>query len=119
TIRSAFAAADGRTVADLLNDIRDKGFGLLFVILSIPIAAPFTPPGLSTPFGILIIGLAIQLYMKKDAAWVPSWIGRRPLSASPDSKFVRFMVAFTRFFERFTSPRWPRMLTRRMLFLYT
>lgn len=113
-IKEAFEAADGRTVGDLLRDVKDQGFGLLFVILSIPVAIPVTPPGLSTPFGILVIGLAIQLYLKNETPWVPGWIAKRTLKSKPDSKFVRFMVAFVRFFERFTTPRWSHLFKRKV-----
>ncbi len=116
TIREEFAAADGSTVGDLLSSVKDQGFGLLFVILSIPVAIPVTPPGLSVPFGILVIGLAIQLYLGKETPWVPAWIARRPLKSKPDSKFVRFMVGFVRFFEKFTSPRWSHLFNRRVYF---
>lgn len=112
-IRDAFVGgAEQQTVGDVLASAAREGFGLLLVVVSIPVAIPVTPPGLSIPFGIMVIVLVAQLYAGRTEPWFPAWIKRKPIKAKEDSKFVRFMVRFTRFFERFTVERWPSIFGR-------
>jgi hypothetical protein len=48
-------------LADILLLAGERTFGSLLVILSLPRALPVPTPGYSTPFGVLISLLAIQL----------------------------------------------------------
>ena len=53
--------ARGISIGHLLQALGDRGFGLLFIILSLPSALPVPAPGYSTPFGIIITILALQM----------------------------------------------------------
>lgn len=92
------------TVRDILNRSEHRGFGFLFVILSLPVALPFTPPGLSTPFAALIGLLACQMMARREHPWFPDWVMRRRVK-SGDNRFMRAMRKWAEFFERFLRPR--------------
>ncbi len=110
-IADAFTGKGGRqTVGGLLDEAGRKGRGLLLVVVSLPVAVPVTPPGLPTIFALLVLGLTLQIALKKEKLWLPKWLGNREIKAKPDSKFVRFMVRLVKFFERFTKVRHSHFL---------
>lgn len=55
----------------LLEQFKIKGFGFLILILSLPSALPIPAPGYSTPLGICIMCLAIQLLLGLKTPWLP------------------------------------------------
>ncbi len=42
------------TLGDITTAVGERGFGILFVLLSLPSALPVPAPGFSTPFGVVI-----------------------------------------------------------------
>lgn len=92
------------TVREVLERSEHRGFGFLLVILSLPVALPFTPPGVSAPFGVLIGLLAVQMLLKRAQPWFPAWVMRRKVKTG-DSRFLRMMKKWAEFFERFLRPR--------------
>jgi hypothetical protein len=91
-------------VDDLLKKAEHKGFGFLFMFLALPIALPFTPPGLSTPFGLLIISLAVQVILGRDTPWFPSKLREKTIRQG-STKFLLKMSKWLKFFERLLRPR--------------
>lgn len=59
------------TLADILVIAGERIFGFLFVVLALPSALPVPAPGYSTPFGVLIFLLAIQLVIGAKTPWLP------------------------------------------------
>ena len=97
--------ADGTlTVRDVLARTEHRGFGFLLVLLSLPIALPFTPPGLSTPFGVLIVALAIQMMAKRERPWFPEAVLKKTVRPG-DTRFRAVMRKWAHACERLTRPR--------------
>ena len=62
------------SIGDLSYAINDKGFGLVLIILSLPSALPIPAPGYSTPFGIAIAIIGIQMLGGRHTVWLPKKI---------------------------------------------
>jgi hypothetical protein len=96
----------GLTLGEVFQRMGDRGFGLLLVVLSLPSALPIPAPGYSTPFGILIALLAVQMLMGRATPWLPERAARMKLHG----KFIDAMLGFfTRFFDRLEFLIRPRM----------
>jgi hypothetical protein len=104
-IAEVFLSGDGElTVEEVLERSEHRGFGFLLVILSLPVAVPFTPPGVSVPFGVLIGMLACQMIARRSQPWFPRWVMRRKIKTG-DNRFMRTMKRWAEFFERYLRPR--------------
>jgi hypothetical protein len=86
-----------------------RGFGLAFLLTALPSALPLPAPGYSTPFGILILLLSLQMLMGRSSPWIPQWALNRTLSDSFVESMRRFL---TRIF------RWSEVLVKPRLFLF-
>jgi hypothetical protein len=65
------------TLRQILNITEERVFGFLFVILSLPSALPLPAPGYSTPFGVLLFLLAVQLIIGSKTPWLPEkWLDK-------------------------------------------
>jgi hypothetical protein len=85
------------TLGEVFERIGDRGFGLLLIILSLPSALPVPAPGYSTPFGILIAVLALQMLSGRTVPWLP----RRAAQTRLHGKFIDGMLGFfTKFFGK-------------------
>ncbi|MEB3226390.1 MAG: exopolysaccharide biosynthesis protein [Synechococcus sp.] len=74
--RYFFEEDRGETVslAQVMAIAKEKVFGIVLAILSFPSALPIPAPGYSTPFGVLIFVIAIQLILGRTQLWLPlSW----------------------------------------------
>jgi hypothetical protein len=83
-------ADEALTLGEVFERIGDRGFGLLLIILSLPSALPVPAPGYSTPFGILIAVLAVQMLSGRRSPWLP----RRAAQTRLHGKFLDGMRAF-------------------------
>lgn len=92
------------TLADFLSHIQTKSFGVLLVITALPIAMPFTPPGVGIPFGLMCIFLSLQMIAGKSSPWFPAWLLNKKIG-SADSKLVKLMVKWLKIFENLLKPR--------------
>ncbi len=87
----------GLTLGEVFRRIGDRGFGLLLVVLALPSALPLPAAGYSTPFGILIAILALQMLAGRTTPWLPERAARMKLSG----KFIDVMLGFfSKFFSK-------------------
>jgi hypothetical protein len=80
----------GVTLGEVFSRIGDRGFGLLLLVLSLPSALPIPAPGYSTPFGILLFILALQMIFGRRTPWLPA----RAAGMRLKGKFVEAMLSF-------------------------
>lgn len=93
------------SIGDLSSAINDKGFGLLLIILSLPSALPIPAPGYSTPFGIAIALLGIQMLGGRRTIWLPRKIKVFKIKSSVVSKMIQVGTRFIHTLEQFIRPR--------------
>jgi hypothetical protein len=103
---------NGMTMSDLLTALGDRGFGLLFIILSLPSALPIPAPGYSTPFGIMISILAIQMMVGRNAPWLPNWAAKKHISRKMAERMIGMASKFFSKVEHLIKPRWGWVLAR-------
>ncbi|MFQ3587572.1 MAG: exopolysaccharide biosynthesis protein [Fimbriimonadaceae bacterium] len=104
-IADVFLADGGElTIADVLARSEHRGFGFLLVVFSLPVVLPFTPPGVSSPFAVLIAALAVQMMMRRTQPWFPNRVMAKKVKTG-DSRFMKAMKRWAEFFERFLRPR--------------
>ncbi|UDF03368.1 exopolysaccharide biosynthesis protein [Asticcacaulis sp. AND118] len=74
-LADSFGDAPKVSVGELLKNLEGRGLGLLLIILALPICIP-NIPGISTIFGLLLIGPSIQMILAHKALWMPGFIKR-------------------------------------------
>lgn len=89
-------SSEGLTLGEVFERIGDRGFGLLLLVLSLPSALPVPAPGYSTPFGILLFILGLQMLFGRRTPWLPRRAGAMKLKGG----FIDGMMTF---FEKFFS----------------
>lgn len=90
-------AGGALTLGEVFERIGDRGFGLLLIVLSLPSALPVPAPGYSTPFGIVIAVLALQMLAGRTSPWLPA----RAAGTKLHGKFIDGMLGFfSKFFSK-------------------
>jgi len=119
------AALEGEriTLGEVADALRDRGFGLLFVVLALPNAIPGPAiPGLSILTGLPLLFVALELALGKKEPELPRWIRGRSMARAGFGRLVERMRPTLDRLERVIRPRY-RDLTRpkaeRLLGLFT
>lgn len=89
--------------SDILTHFKTQSFGLLLVFLALPSALPFPAPGYSTPFGILLALLGLQLFFGRKEPWCPKKMASMRLNFSP--KMFGWTLKVLGLIEWFAKPR--------------
>lgn len=97
--------ADKVQLADFLVITKERIFGFLFVILSLPSALPVPAPGYSIPFGVVMFLLASQLIIGKKEPWLPKRAKDYQLSLKQVQGIIRKGVPWLRRLEVLARPR--------------
>lgn len=109
-LAAIFADADqGVTIRSLLEKMDHRSFGFLLVVLPLPTALPFTPPGFTIPFGVLLIGLGLQMVIGRHSPWMPGWVLDRKLASGKSRKMFAALPKFLAKFEKLVKPRFPAL----------
>ncbi len=93
------------TLAEILLLAKERVFGFLLVILSLPSALPVPAPGYSIPFGILIFLLAIQLIFGAKIPWLPPKMLNHPIKLVTVQKFLKAGNPWLQKIEAIARPR--------------
>lgn len=92
-------------LADILLLAKERIFGFLLVILALPSALPVPAPGYSTPFGILIFLVAMQLIAGSKSLWLPQRMMNHPIKLSTVQGFLKAGIPWLRRIEAIARPR--------------
>ena len=100
------------SVGRILDAVRDKGFGLLLIILALPSALPVPAAGYSTPFGIIIILLGAQMLSGRAVPALPQRARRVTLGPRMAGRMLGAAESFFRRAEHLIRPRLRWVNTR-------
>ena len=92
-------------VGRILEILEDRGFGLLLVFLSLPSAVPVPAAGYSTPFGVILLLLGLQMLFGRRVPWLPGWTTRMTIKRDLSRKMLGTAIRFFEKIERFLKPR--------------
>jgi hypothetical protein len=103
--RATAVARDTMSIADMMELLEERSMGGVLLLLSLPMALPVPVPGLSVPFGALMMIVAAQLAVGRRHAWLPRILACRPLGAVAFKKLIEHAIPLLRRLERFVRPR--------------
>lgn len=99
------------TLITILDIAQERVFGFLFVILALPSALPIPAPGYSTPFGILIFLLAIQLIIGAKQPWFPHRFSQHQIELKTVQGVLKAGLPWLRRIEAISRPRYTPICT--------
>lgn len=107
TLQELLKADDehGLSISEITRAVGEKGFGLLLIVLSLPSAFPVPAPGYSTPFGLVMTLIALQMIGGRRAVWLPQKIGTIRIKPKLADKMIGSASKFLSKIERFIRPR--------------
>lgn len=95
----------GQIWTHLFASEQGRGFGIALMLTSLPSALPIPAPGYSTPFGVLLILLSLQIWIGRKSPWIPLWAKKVKLSAGFLSKMSSGLGRLFDLVEHFIKPR--------------
>lgn len=93
------------SLQEIFDIFGSDGHFILMSFLILPFLQPIPLPGLSTPFGILIMLVAILAYLRKPP-WIPKKWSQKKLSAQT---ILKIAEGSEKVFEKLTKILHPRM----------
>ena len=116
-LRALLREAAGRsmTLGEIEQILQGRGFGMLLLLLALPFTFPIAIPGLSVPFGLVIMLIGVRLAAGQKP-WLPAFILRREIKYTVLEKIVGLGLKLSVRLEKVVKPRmhflqrWPGML---------
>lgn len=95
---------DQVAIGDLVNALRNRAFGILFLIFGIPNCIPM-PPGIPVVCGIVLGLIGLQMALGRQELWLPQSIARRTFSRAMLEAIVTRSRPWIERFEKISRPR--------------
>lgn len=116
-LRDLLEQANGRalTLGQLESILQGRGFALFILLVSIPFLFPVSVPGLSIPFGVVVMLLGLRIATGQKPS-LPGMILQREVKYATLEKMVNFALKLCSKMEKIVKPRmhfmqrWPWML---------
>jgi hypothetical protein len=90
---------------DLVDRTADRGYGLLLMILGLPMLIPFLPPGSSTLVGPIYAAFAVQMLRGSHHPWMPQRFREAVLAGGAVRVLRDRGLPVIRTLERLSRPR--------------
>ena len=105
-LRELLAEAAGRslTIGELEAILQGRGFALFILLLSIPFCSPIAIPGLSIPFGVVIMFLGLRIACGRKPS-LPSFILKKAVSYTLLERIIRIGLRLCGWMEKVARPR--------------
>ena len=91
---------------DVIVALEARAYALLVILCALPFIAPVSVPGSSTPLGLIIAAIALQLALGR-LPWLPRRLLDWTLPMGFFSKLVAVTLRIVKAIERVLHPRWP------------
>ncbi|MGY2779944.1 hypothetical protein ACVW0B_001855 [Thermostichus sp. MS-CIW-23] len=101
-------------IEDILELAGERSFGFFLAVLSFPSALPLPAPGYSTPFGVFIVLLALQLVAGRTTPWLPKWVLQTSVERKQFQKWAQAGIPWLQRIENIARPRWRQLCTTRL-----
>jgi hypothetical protein len=95
----------GLSINEITCAVGEKGFGLLLIVLSLPSALPIPAPGYSTPFGVVMALIALQMIRGRKVIWLPQRLGTIRIKPKLAKTMLITASKFLNKIERYIRPR--------------
>jgi hypothetical protein len=108
------AAGRSLSLRELEEILQGRGFALIILLLALPFAFPIAIPGLSIPFGVVILFMGLRIAMGRKPA-LPEFILRRQVKYALLERIVHLGLKFCSRMEKVVRQRmhfiqrWPGM----------
>ncbi len=94
------------SIANLLDAVHERGFGMILLILSVPMALPIpVPPGINILLASPLILLTAQQAMGRRTIWLPKWMLKKTIKRSKMSAIIKALLPWSEKIEFFIKPR--------------
>ncbi len=103
--------AEPLTLAQLLEISQERMFGVLLVILSLPMAIPMPHFGLAFPVAAVLILLGGQMLLGHRLPWLPQRLLNYDMSQGWIQKLLRLGLPWLQRVERIAQPRFEQVCT--------
>ena len=100
------------SMGELVDRAAEGGFGFLVGLLTL-IAIPFF--GLSTPFGLAIALIGLQMVVGRKKPWLPNRARKRELKMTMLDKVASLLARRTRWIARATRRRYELLISTRLV----
>ncbi len=98
--------SDRVTIDELKTSMHERGFGILLIGFSLPLAVPLPYiPGITTIFAIPLFFLSVQMLLGFNSPWLPKWLTRLSIKRSTLSFIVISSSPLLKKIERLLKPR--------------
>ncbi|GIK48139.1 MAG: hypothetical protein BroJett013_08360 [Alphaproteobacteria bacterium] len=99
----AAAGEQGLSVAEIVDQLDERAFGLLILLLTLPCLVPGLPG--AQIIAIPIFLLAVQVLIDRPEPWLPGWFLRMRVKKGWISSIAGFADKWLRWTETFARPR--------------
>jgi len=93
------------SIGAIVDNLAERGFGLLILLLALPTCLPIAPPGLSAISGFPIAFIALQMIFGLPRPWLPKRVLRRTIAADDLRRVVRGALPTVQRLEKVLKPR--------------
>jgi hypothetical protein len=98
------------TLGLIVESTGERSFAVLLAFLCIPFLTPIPLPGLSTPFGIAVFLLGLQVAIRKHRPWLPRKLMEWKIPPKFGTRLIAFIARIFRPLERIIWPRFGFMV---------
>jgi hypothetical protein len=105
------------TLADILQQTAERGFGLVIAILVLPFLLP-VPPGLTGFSGSACIILSLQMALGRKTPWLPRHLQQLRFPQALSKVLLENIHRITALLEKVTRPRLRRIATHPLIWRF-